>query len=143
MLATVESTFEQAGERLERVRLRDGLATVMGLAHELNRYLDTAAPWKRLKDDPERARTSLWVSVQVIAALRTLTTPFLPFSAAKVHDYLGETAPFAALAWKPLEVPAGRVLGEPLPLFRKLDDEELTSLLNRLVPEAVATGEPT
>jgi methionyl-tRNA synthetase len=143
MLATVESTFEQAGERLERVRLRDGLATVMGLAHELNRYLDTAAPWKRLKDDPERARTSLWVSVQVIAALRTLTAPFLPFSAAKVHDYLGETAPFAALAWKPLEVPAGRVLGEPLPLFRKLDDEELTSLLDRLVPEAVATGEPT
>ncbi len=143
ILARVEETFNETGEQLDRVRLRDGLASVMTLAHDLNRYLDAAAPWKQLKEDLGRAQTSLWVSVQVIAGLRTLTAPFLPFSAAKVHDYLGESSPFDALTWEQVEVPSGRVLRESTPLFRKLDDEELSSLLDRLRPEPAATGEPT
>ncbi|MDP8908819.1 MAG: methionine--tRNA ligase, partial [Chloroflexota bacterium] len=143
ILLRVEQTFHEAGERLDRVRLRDGLASVMALAHDLNRYLDAAAPWKQLREDPARAQTSLWVSVQVIAGLRTLTAPFLPFSAEKVHEYLGEPSPFDALTWEQVEVPSGRVLGESTPLFRKLDDEELSALLDRLRPEPVATGEPT
>ncbi len=142
MLAQVDASFERAGDRLEKVRLRDGLTEAMALAHRLNRYLDVSEPWKRIKDDPERAHTSLWVSVQVIAALRTLTAPFLPFSAAKVHMYLGETSAFEALEWRPVEIPAGRTLGETAPLFRKLDDEELAALLDRLNPETMSAGEP-
>jgi methionyl-tRNA synthetase len=142
MLAQAREAFAVVGGQIERARLREGLAGAMGLARQLNRYLDAAEPWKRIKTDPEAAHTSLWVSVQVIAALRTLMAPFLPFSSARLHCDLGEPEPFSALRWQPTEIPAGRKLGESQPLFRKLDDEELTSLLDRLRDEKVETGEP-
>jgi hypothetical protein len=47
------------------------------------------------------------------------------------------------LPWAPRELPAGRALLPPHPLFRKLDDEEMAALVNRLDDVAVETGEPT
>ncbi|MCC7024201.1 MAG: hypothetical protein IT338_15355, partial [Thermomicrobiales bacterium] len=77
------------------------------------------------------------------AALRVLTAPFLPFSAQQLHEYLGEEGSVHALPWAPRALPAGRALPPPRPLFRKLDDEEMAALVNRLDEVTVETGEPT
>jgi methionyl-tRNA synthetase len=130
-------------DEIEAVHLRDGLRAVMALATELNRYLDEAAPWKSLKTDPQRAATSLWTALQVISALRVLTAPFLPFSAQQLHAYLGDEGSVHELPWAFRELPAGRVLPLPQPLFRKLDDDELAGLVNRLDEPQLVTGEPT
>jgi methionyl-tRNA synthetase len=142
MLERARATFETVGEQIEAVRLRDGLLSVMALASALNRYLDEAAPWKTLKTDPERAATSLWTALQVVSALRVLTAPYLPFSAQQLHEYLGDEGDVHALPWAFRDLPAGRALLPPLPLFRKLDDEELAGLVGRLDEETVVTGEP-
>jgi len=143
MLATMESTFSEVGNDIDRVKLRDGLRGVMALATALNRYLDDAAPWKTIRTDPERAATSLWTALQVVAALRVLTAPFLPFSAERLHTLLGDEGSVHALPWQPLGLPAGRSLPKPEPLFRKLEDDDLAALLDRLNPTVVDTGEPT
>jgi len=143
MLARARATFETVGQLIEAVRLRDGLLAVMALAGALNRYLDEAAPWKTLKSDPERAGTSLWTALQVVSALRVLTAPYLPFSAQQLHAYLGDEGDVHALPWAFRDLPAGRALPPPQPLFRKLDDEELAGLVERLDQETVVTGEPT
>ena len=114
----------------------------MTLATALNRYLDEAAPWKTLKTDPERAATSLWTALQVVSALCVLTAPYLPFSAQKLHRYLGDEGDVHRLSWKFVELPAGRFLPPPQPLFRKLDDEELGGLVGRLDEPTAVTGEP-
>ena len=142
MLERARATFETVGEQIEAVRLRDGLLSVMALASALNRYLDEAAPWKTLKTDPERAATSLWTALQVVSALCVLTAPYLPFSAQQLHEYLGDEGEVHALPWAFRDLPAGRALLLPLPLFRKLDDEELAGLVGRLDEETVVTGEP-
>ncbi len=142
MLDQISTTFRAAADRLEAVKLRDGLGQVLDLARALNRYLDETEPWKTLKTDPDRARTGLWVALQVVSSLRVLTAPFLPFSAQRLHGYLGDTGEVASLPWEPVALPAGRTLPQPEPLFRKLDDEELDGLLARLNDEAPATGEP-
>ena len=142
MLERARATFETVGEQIEAVRLRDGLLSVMALASALNRYLDEAAPWKTLKTDPERAATSLWTALQVVSALCVLTAPYLPFSAQQLHEYLGDWGEVHALPWAFRDLPAGRDLLLPLPLFRKLDDEELAGLVGRLDEETVVTGEP-
>ena len=136
------SDIRTVGEQIEAVRLRDGLLSVMALASALNRYLDEAAPWKTLKTDPERAATSLWTALQVVSALRVLTAPYLPFSAQQLHEYLGDEGDVHALPWAFRDLPAGRALLPPQPLFRKLDDEELAGLVGRLDEETVVTGEP-
>jgi methionyl-tRNA synthetase len=74
--------------------------------------------------------------------LRVLTAPYLPFSAAQLHSYLGDEGDVHALPWAFRDLPAGRSLPPPQPLFRKLDDEELAGLVGRLDEETVVTGEP-
>lgn len=143
MLALAEGAFATVAADIEAVKLRDGLRGAMALASALNRYLDEAAPWKSIKTDPERAGTSLWVALQVIGSLRVLTAPFLPFSAEKLHALLADEGSVHDLPWAPRPVLAGRMLPKPEPLFRKLDDDELSALLDRLNPEMAETGEPT
>ncbi|MFM8595293.1 MAG: class I tRNA ligase family protein, partial [Chloroflexota bacterium] len=143
MLAAMESTFTEVGADIDKVKLRDALRGVMALASALNRYLDDAAPWTSIKTDPARAATSLWTALQVVAALRVLSAPFLPFSAERLHTLLGDDGSVHSLPWQPLALPAGRTLPKPEPLFRKLEDDELTALLDRLKPPTQDTGEPT
>jgi methionyl-tRNA synthetase len=140
MLAQAGAAFAAVGEQIEAVRLREALRLTMALAGALNRYLDEAAPWKTLKSDPERAATSLWVGLQVVSALRVLSAPYLPFSAQQLHAYLGDEGSVSDLPWRFRELPAGRALSPPQPLFRKLEDDELAALLARLDAEPVATG---
>ena len=142
MLAQIDETFAEAARAIEVVKLRDGLRAVMALAGALNRYLDEAAPWKTIKTEPGRAATSLWTALQAVSSLRVLSAPFLPFSAERLHGFLGDEGDVHALPWAPRALPAGRALPKPAPLFRKLDDDELAGLLARLNPEAVETGEP-
>ena len=142
MLAEARDAFALAAREIEAVHLRDGLRVAMALAGSLNRYLDEAAPWKTLKTDPERTATSLWTALQVIGALRVLTAPYLPFSAQRLHELLGEKDSVHDLRWEFRGVPAGRVLPKPEPLFRKLEDDELAELLDRLNPESEEAGVP-
>ncbi len=51
ILAAVEAGFQSVGEHLEAVRLRAALGEAMRLAAEVNKYLDTAAPWFEIKTD--------------------------------------------------------------------------------------------
>ncbi|MBA2518397.1 MAG: methionine--tRNA ligase [Chloroflexia bacterium] len=134
MLDQTTAAFSSTAEQIEAVRLRDGLRGLMSLAQGLNRYLDEAAPWKTIKTAPDQAATALWTALQVVSALRVLTAPYLPFSAQRLHEYLGDEGRVDELSWQPRELPAGRQLPKPAPLFRKLEDDELLTLIDRLGP---------
>jgi methionyl-tRNA synthetase len=129
----------------------------MKVVAEANKYLSDQAPWK-LKDDPARRDSVLHVALQLVDDCKTLLTPFLPGSSDKVHAMLGGTAPWAGqpelrevddldggpsypvlmgdyrtqAVWEPQPITPGVVIGEPVPLFTKLDpsvvDEELARL---------------
>ncbi len=49
LISTVENGFKVVGAELEVVHLRAALGEAMRLATEVNRYLDTAAPWAAIK----------------------------------------------------------------------------------------------
>jgi methionyl-tRNA synthetase len=85
----VELGFSEVGGLLEGVKLREALQTAMALVRETNGYLDRREPWKTIKTDPEDAARSVYTTLRVIDNLNTLLSPFLPFSAQRVHEYLG------------------------------------------------------
>ncbi len=144
MLARIAAAFDDVGAQIAGCHFREGLRLVMTLAHDLNRYLDEAAPWKTIKTDPDRASTAVWTALQVVSALRVLTAPFLPFSAQRLHAYLGGEGEVQTIGWKPMPLAAGQALTPANPLFRKLEDDELEAMLARLGPaEPRETGEPT
>ena len=149
LLEAVEKAFDSVGEHIENARFRAALAECMATSALANQYLSDQAPWALVKTDRERAGTVLYVALCAVDSLKTLLTPFLPFSSQVLHELLGYDGWIAGPlerrtveeedgstheiltgdyvgwvgAWAPSELPAGQTLREPHPLFRKLDAE--------------------
>src|SRR5258708_16466522 len=65
------------------------LKTTLAKAAKGNVYLGTEQPWHTIKTDRERAGTVLYVALRCVDNLKTMFTPFLPFSSQKLHHMLG------------------------------------------------------
>jgi methionyl-tRNA synthetase len=111
----------RAGPLLERVELRAALKEAMAGAQAANAYLNALEPWKTAKTDRERTATTLWTALQAIAGLNVAFAPYVPFGSAELDRWLGGDGDLRGRGWERPEVPAGRQLGTPTPLFRKVD----------------------
>jgi methionyl-tRNA synthetase len=131
LLSRAESALSEAGEHLAFCRFRAGLASAMGLAQEVNRYLEEKSPWREIKEDPLRAATAVYTAIGAINTLKTALYPFLPFTSERLHGYLAQEGDVATAGWQVHPVPPGTPLQEPEALFKKLDppalEEEETS----------------
>jgi methionyl-tRNA synthetase len=150
VLQAIEGGFDSVGELIERARFKAALAEAMRLASLVNQYVSDQAPWALIADDRERAGTVLYVVLQAIDDLKLLFLPFLPFSSQRLHELLGyetvlsgdlrfdevtlEEVPYTVLTgdygewdgrWAPTSLPVGQKLGEPKPLYTKLDPEQI------------------
>lgn len=148
IIAQAEAGFEQIGRLIEEVNLREGLKAAMDIVRDSNVYLDRRAPWKTIKTDPADAARSVYTILRVIDNLKTILSPFLPFSAQEVHEYLGydgqifgdlkiveyqeSTRAHKALIydgskaigrWEKSDLKPGQALREPKALFVKLEPE--------------------
>ncbi len=132
LLAKAEETLQNVGELISQCHFKQGIMAAMALAQEANRYLDDKSPWKVIKEDKQAAATSLYVALGVIAALKTAFYPFLPFSSQKLHQMMGFEGAVESDGWK-LRLPSGgQKLGEPEPLFTKLDEKLIDEETARL-----------
>jgi methionyl-tRNA synthetase len=165
LLSSIPGRFDAVGGEIEAARFRAALASAIDLARDANRYLNDAAPWKVIETNRERAGTILYTALRTVDSLKMLLTPFLPFSSQTLHELLGyegnvagplefrevdedgerhvvltgDYSPWVG-SWAPSELPPGRELREPRPLFKKLDPEqvvteELARLEERAEPE--------
>ena len=121
--AMADAVFIEVDNLLATCNFKQAVKRAMDLAHEANRYLDDKAPWKAFKTDKQAAADSLYTALRTISALKTMLYPFLPFSSQKLHQYLGYDGRVEDAGWR-IETPMpGQSLGQPQPLFTKLDDE--------------------
>ena len=121
LLDATQSALDSIEESLQAVHLRQGLQTAFGLAQEANRYLDSTAPWRTINSDRQAAARSLYTALNVITGLRTALYPYLPFTCAVLHGYLGGQGTVEEAGWRLVALEPGAKLGDPKPLFRKLD----------------------
>jgi methionyl-tRNA synthetase len=148
IIAQAEAGFEQIGKLIEQVNLREALKAAMDIVRDSNVYLDRRAPWKSIKADPADAARSVYTILRVIDNLKTILSPFLPFSAQEVHEYLGYDGQIfgdlkiveyqestrahnglvydgskAIGRWEKSNLKPGQALREPKALFVKLEPE--------------------
>jgi methionyl-tRNA synthetase len=157
LLRSSRAAFAGVGEQLSHSRFKFAITEAMRTVSEANKYFSEQAPWKLRESDPERMKTILHVTLQVVADAKTLLTPFLPRSSQAVHEMLGGTGEWsggprldtvdeeggpsypvitgdydAAFRWESRPIAAGTPLAVPTPLFTKLDtsvvDEEIARL---------------
>jgi methionyl-tRNA synthetase len=156
LLATIEGGFDSVGKELEAVHLRAALQEAIRLASEVNKYLDTSAPWFEIKTDKAAAAKSVYTALKAIDSLKIMFAPFLPFTSEKLNGFFGnETSLFGeqytqtvkdalgehsvlryrgvdSWQWKPSELKPGAKLNQPGPLFKKLEESVIEEERARL-----------
>jgi methionyl-tRNA synthetase len=148
LIEEVEEALGVVAENLGAARFQNALKYAMGTAAKVNVYLGAEQPWKTIKTDRERAGTVLFVALRCVDNLKTMLTPFLPFSSQRLHAMLGYEDVIAPQPevrevgedgtthsvltgdypaedrWRPSELPAGRPLPAPVALFKLLEPVE-------------------
>ena len=123
LLHEAEVTLDAVDKLLYRCEFKGAIKEAMSLAQETNRYLDEQAPWKTIKTERETSAKSVYTVLSVLAALKTIFYPFLPFSSERLHSLLGFNGSVNEAGWKVQFLPPGQKLRQPQPLFVKLDDD--------------------
>ncbi|MCK0130489.1 methionine--tRNA ligase [Flavobacteriaceae bacterium F08102] len=124
------------GKSIERFRFREALTEMMNLARLGNKYLADEEPWKKIKEDPDRVRTIMFVALQIATGLSVLSEPFLPFSASKLKGMLNLNG-HDELNWNALKtaetlIAPNHRINEACLLFAKIEDSEIQIQLDKL-----------
>jgi methionyl-tRNA synthetase len=146
LIGDVEQVLVAVADHLQHARFQMALKIAMNLAAKVNVYLGTEQPWHTIKTDRDRAGTVLYVALRCVDNLKTMLTPFLPFSSQRLHQMLGyddviapqpEVKEFSedgdshtvltgeypsANRWRPSELAPGTELPPPEALFKRLDE---------------------
>ena len=117
---------------LDTYKFREALSELMNLARLGNRYLTENEPWKQFKTDPERVKTVLAVSLQIVAKLAILSEPFLPFSAKKLQTMIGLEVSGWDQAKETILLNEESQIGEVELLFTKVEDETVAAQIKKL-----------
>ncbi|MFN4087344.1 MAG: methionine--tRNA ligase [Spirosomataceae bacterium] len=122
----------QTADALKNYKFREALASMMELARVGNKYLADTEPWKVIKTDPDRVKTILYVSLQLVGALSIVAEPFLPFTAEKIRKMVG----LPKLPWKEASkgnlVAVGQSIAEAELLFEKIEDAVVEAQVEKL-----------
>ena len=124
---------EQVEKLIEEFRFRDAQKEAMNLARIGNKFLADSEPWKVIKTDPERVKTVINLSLQLVANLAIAFEPFLPFSSERLRGMLNVERP----EWDRLGstdlLPEGHQLNEPALLFEKIEDAVIEAQIQKLL----------
>jgi methionyl-tRNA synthetase len=121
LLDAAGALLAQVRAALDEQAFHTALEAIWTVVRASNSYIDRNAPWALRKTDQARMASVLWVLLEVIRRLAILLQPFIPGSAARLLDQLGQGVDargFAALA---TPIAAGLALPVPAPLFAKVD----------------------
>ncbi|WP_420628575.1 methionine--tRNA ligase [Candidatus Leptofilum sp.] len=157
LLAAVDAGFETVAKLYDGCKFRAVVQENLRLSSLVNQYLEDTSPWTTAKTELQATARSLYTTIQAISGLKILWAPILPFTSQKLHELLGEDGQLfgeqmvqeyaessrshtaltyngdtAVGQWTRTEIPVGRRLPKPKPLFKKLDAAVVEDELSRL-----------
>ncbi|MCK5053843.1 MAG: methionine--tRNA ligase [Anaerolineales bacterium] len=157
LLKQIDAGFDSVGSLLEAVKIRAALQEALGLAREVNGYLDRAPWFGVIEEDRQAAATTVYTALRAIDSLKIIFAPFLPFSSEQLHESLGYDKPIfgkqkivtyeeserphealiydassATGQWAPSDLEPGHRFNKPKPMYRKLDESVIDEERERL-----------
>ncbi len=139
--AHVKEVFEKITLSLQHHRYKEALKQIMTVSQYGNQILQAAAPWKHLnepQDGHEESLATLAFCWRIARFLAVTTQPFMPKSAQQLWENLGQNSDVSMMAWSDSidwDSPLTWVEETPLPLFDRLDLEEILRIEQNLVEE--------
>ncbi len=160
LLTAVDAGFDTVAQLYDGCKFRAVVQENLRLSSLVNQYLEETSPWTTAKTDMPTTARSLYTALQAINGLKVLWAPILPFTSQQLHKMLGESGALfgqqkvesyqentrshvaltydgadAVGAWQRAEIPVGRQLPKPAPLFKKLEASVAEEELARLGPK--------
>lgn len=140
LFADIQNSKNKIETLIEEYKFRDALFEVIDLARKGNRYMQEKQPWivaKTLAENPNNQKAidnTLHICLQLTANLSILINPFLPSTARKLLNMMKVVD--KVLEWenagKANLLKVGYTLRAPELLFRKIEDEEITTQIEKL-----------
>ena len=144
LIANIENTKAEVQSALEYYHFKDGLFQIIDLSRKGNQYLQKKEPWIKAKlVDGDAAESivaqkeidnCLHICLQLTANLAVLINPYLPNTAKKMLHMMKVVDKM--LDWenagKIKLLSVGYSLREPQLLFRKIEDEEIATQVEKL-----------
>ncbi|MEA3305057.1 MAG: methionine--tRNA ligase [Patescibacteria group bacterium] len=87
-ISEIRSLAQASKEKVLEYKFRDGLFDIMSIARASNKYMDTQAPWKMIKEDEVRTQVILACLFESLVMLSQMLKAFMPKTATKLENYL-------------------------------------------------------
>ncbi|KAL9643418.1 hypothetical protein ABK040_010033 [Willaertia magna] len=145
LIEGINEKLKEYIDKLENVKLKDGLQTAMLIGKLGNTYLQDHKPWdllkkdinvngkstpkseEVLKKDLERCGTIIYLATQVCALMSAVFEPYIPSFSKKLNSQLNYNPDVNTITETiDLErIPSGHKIGEPAGIFKKIEDKEI------------------
>jgi methionyl-tRNA synthetase len=123
--SALEPVDDRVAGRLAEIDLTGALEEIWGLVRAANRFVEERAPWALAKsDDPAdsaRLDETLYALTDAVRSLAVLLWPFIPASAERILDAVGDPG---AIGWERAGLgllEAGTPVSQPPPLFPRVE----------------------
>jgi len=119
ILAEADGMIGLARTAMATQQIHQWLNAIWAVVAEANRYFAGEAPWALAKTDPQRQRTVLYVTAEVVRQIAILAQPAMPEASGKLLDSLGipaDARDFASLGGA-TRIRPGTALPPPVGVF--------------------------
>ena len=136
-LKLVNQSIINIESHLNNFKFRDACSEFMNIARIGNKYLADEEPWKIIKDDPERVKTIIFLSLHISSILAIVSEPFLPFTSKKIKGILQSDNHEMKWSWDNLKnkdflISEKLKINEPELLFSRIEDSEIQKQIDKL-----------
>ena len=133
----VNQSIINVESHLNNFKFRDACSEFMNIARIGNKYLADEEPWKIIKDDPERVKTIIFLSLHISSVLAIVSEPFLPFTSKKIKSILKSDNHEMKWSWDNLKnndflISENLKINEPELLFSRIEDSEIQKQIDKL-----------
>jgi methionyl-tRNA synthetase len=117
---------------LESCEIRKATQELRSIWVAGNEYLQMAAPWKAIKENPDMAAMTIHFAFNLIHLFGELSKPFMPQASLTIHNIIPECD--IAYIWQDLDsyrfddVTAGQLFSIPNILFTKIENDDIAKL---------------
>jgi methionyl-tRNA synthetase len=126
LIASLDTRLARYAACMDAMEVRKSAQELRAIWVAGNEYLQAAAPWTTIKDDPQKAAMQIRMGLNLIALYAVVSSPFMPDAAArmksaiKLTDSSWPSDARAALS----QLPAGHIFVVPENLFAKILDDD-------------------
>ena len=136
VLDLVNQSINKVEESLSNFKFRDACSEFMNIARIGNKYLADEEPWKMIKENPERVKTVIFISLHISSVLAIVSEPFIPFTSKKIKNILNFKDEinwtWEGLKKKDFLINENHKINEPELLFNRIEDSEIQLQIDKL-----------